>query len=119
MSEGSIEFDTVLDACGDQHRRIVLAVLADQQRSVTFNELTMTIVKHNHHTPLSEASDEALTQIQSSLYHLHLPKLEDIGIIEYDPKQRLVEPTAQFDQLQPHLSALIEADPELETPVEL
>nr|WP_227377773.1 transcriptional regulator [Haladaptatus halobius] len=79
----------------------------------------MMIVKYNHHTPLSEASDEELTQIKSSLYHVHLPKLEDTGVIEYDPKQRLVKPTAQFDQLQPHLSALIDADPDLEIPVEL
>lgn len=118
MSERSIEFDTVLDLCRDQHRRIVLAVLADQQRSLTVNELRNAVIKHNHHEPLTEASTEVITQIQIKLCHIHLPKLEEAGVIEYDSGQQLVEPTAEFNTLQPHLSTIIDIDPDFETPVD-
>ncbi|WP_227355897.1 DUF7344 domain-containing protein [Haladaptatus salinisoli] len=90
MSGDSIEVGAVFEACGDQHRRIVLAVLADQQRSITLSELTKMIVKRNHHMPLSEASDEELTQIKSSLYHCHLPKLADANLISFDMNRKLV-----------------------------
>jgi len=39
MSEDSIAFDSVLDLCQNQHRRIVLGTLAEEQRSLTVNDL--------------------------------------------------------------------------------
>lgn len=113
------EFDAVLDLCRDQHRRIVLAVLADQRRPVTLDDLTKTVLKHNHHTPLLEVSEAVLREIQLSLFHVHLPKLEASGIIEYDSERHLIEPTDELERVEPHLSAIIEADPALEPPVEL
>jgi hypothetical protein len=119
MSERPITFDTVLDLCRDKHRRIVLAVLAAEQRSLTVNDLRRTILTRNHHTPVIDASEEVLTEIRVSLHHVHIPKLESTGVIEYDSERQLVEPTEQFDQLQPHLSAIIGTDPNLDEPIEL
>ncbi|WP_436344211.1 DUF7344 domain-containing protein [Natronorubrum sp. FCH18a] len=113
------EFNTLLELCQDRHRRIVLAVLATEQRSLTVNDLTKAIVKHNHHTPLTEISKEESKQIRLSLYHIHIPKLEDLSLVTYDQERQLVEPTSQFDQLQPQLSAIIDAVPDLDPPVAL
>ena len=113
------EFDTLLELCQEHHRRIVLAVLAGEKRSLTVNDLTKTIIKHNHHTPLREISKEESRQIRMELYHVHIPKLEDQSLVEYDQERQLVEPTPQFDQLQPQLSAIIDADPVLDSPVAL
>ncbi|ELY57693.1 DUF7344 domain-containing protein [Natronolimnohabitans innermongolicus] len=115
----SLEFDTLLELCHEQHRRIVLAVLASEKRSLTVSDLTKAIVKHNHHTPLLEISEEDVRPIRLSLHHVHIPKLADLSLVTYDRERQLVEPTAQFDQLQPQLSAVIDADPELEAPVAL
>lgn len=113
------EFNTLLELCQEQHRRIILAVLATEKRSLTVNDLTKAIVKHNHHTPLLEVPEEESRQIRISLHHTYIPKLEDLSLIKYDQERQLVEPTPQFDQLQPQLSAVIDADPELEAPVTL
>jgi hypothetical protein len=113
------EFSTLLELCQEQHRRIILAVLASEKRSLTVNDLTKVIVKHNHHTPVIELSAEESREIRTSLLHVHIPKLEDLSLVTYDQERQLVEPTSQFDQLQPQLSAIIDADPELEAPVAL
>ena len=113
------EFNTLLELCQAQHRRIILAVLATENRSLTVNDLTKAIAKHNHHTPLLEVSEEESRQIRISLHHTHLPKLEDLSLVGYDQERQLVEPTPQFDQLRPQLSAVIDADPELEAPATL
>ncbi|MDG5819947.1 hypothetical protein QA609_14145 [Natronococcus sp. A-GB7] len=112
-------FNTILELCGDEHRRIILAVLAEEQRSLTVNDLRRTILTYNHHTPVTDASEEVLTEIRVSLSHTHIPKLESAGVIEYDSERQLVEPTEQFDQLQPHLSAILGTDPNLDEPIEL
>lgn len=119
MPGGELDFDAVLDLCRDHHRRIVLAVLADEQRPLTTNDLAKTIVKHNHHAPLAEVSGELLTQIKTSLYHVHLPKLVAAGVVDYDDERELVAPTEQFERIEPKLSAIFDADPAFESPLEL
>ena len=115
MDGTPIELNTALDVCEHKHRRIVLATLVDQQQSAPINDLTNAIVKHNHHIPLAEASSEAVTEIQTALHHVHLPKLEEAELIEYDPERQVVEPTAQFDQEGSHLSVILAVDSELPT----
>ncbi|RLM62821.1 hypothetical protein [Halorubrum sp. Atlit-26R] len=119
MSVDSLAFDSVLGLCQHQHRRIVLGVLAAEQRSVTFNDLTQAILKYNHQRPISEASEDVLTEIRLSLHHVHLPKLAAAGLINYDTEKELVEPSEQFDQTQPTLSTILTADPSLDTPMKL
>ena len=115
----STAFDSVLDLCQHQHRRIVLGTLAEEQRSLTLNDLTKAVLKYNHQTPVTEASEGVLTEIRLSLYHVHLPKLAAAGLIDYDPERELVEPTEQFEQVQPTLSTILNADPSLEAPMTL
>lgn len=114
-----LDFDAVLGLCSDRHRRIALAVLADQQRTLTMDDLTKAVVKHNHHTPLAEVSGETTTRIKTRLHHTHVPKLVAAGLVEHDAERGLVEPTPEFDRVEPHLSAVLDADPVLEGPVEL
>ncbi|NHN41306.1 hypothetical protein G9C85_06605 [Halorubellus sp. JP-L1] len=119
MSENSIAFDSVLELCQHQHRRIVLGVLAREQRSLTLNDLTQAVLKYNHQTPITEASADVLTDIRLSLYHVHFPKLSSEGLVDYDPERKLVEPTEQLAQVQPTLSTILDADSSLEAPMEL
>nr|WP_293030462.1 hypothetical protein [Natronococcus sp.] len=116
---GPFTFDTVLDLCRDQHRRIILAVLTEEPRSLTVNDLLEAILKYNHQSSVTEVSEEVLTDIRVSLHHTHIPKLESAGVIDYDSERQLVEPTEQLDQLQPHLSAILGTDPNLDEPIEL
>ena len=119
MSGDSVAFDSVLDLCVNQHRRIVLGTLAEEQRSLTLNDLTKAILKYNHHTPVTEVSAGVLPEIRSSLYHVQIPKLASEGLINYDPERQLVEPTERLDQVQSTLSAILDADPTLEAPMAL
>lgn len=116
---GALSFDTVLDLCRNEHRRIVLAVLAEEQRPLTVNDLTKTILKYNHQTPMGEASEVVITRIQHSLHHAHLPKLAAAGVIDYDTERHRVEPTDDFAHRIPYLSTVLDADPDLERPVEI
>lgn len=117
MSGSSTPFDLVLELCRTQQRRIVLAALVDQSQSFTVDDLTKTITDHRDQTPLTADPDEVEPLIQLSLTHADLPKLVDAGVIEYDRARQLVEPTEQFGRLEPHLSAILEADPTLELPL--
>ena len=119
MSRNFIHFDSLLDICRNQHRRIVLGALTEEQRAVTLDDLTRGIIKYNHQTPISEISEDVRREIRLSLYHVHLPKLAAEGFVRYCSAQQLVEPTEKLKEAQPTLSTILAADPSLETPIEL
>lgn len=115
MDGASITLNTVLDVCGHKYRRIVLATLANQQQSLSIDDLTNAIIKHNHHLPLAETSSEKVTEIQTALHHVHLPKLAEAGFLQYDPEQKVAESTAQIGREGSNLSAILAMDSELPT----
>ena len=65
MSETASAFDSVLDLCQHQHRRIVLALLAAEQRSLTLSDLTQTVLEYNHQASPTEVSKDVLTEVRS------------------------------------------------------
>ena len=93
MSESSLAFDSVLDLCQHQYRRIALGVLAGEQRPLTLTDLMRAVLKYDHQTPITEASAHVLREIHVLLHHVHLPKLASEGLINYDPERQLVEST--------------------------
>lgn len=110
-------FGTLLDLCRDRHRRIVLGAIAEERRTLTLRDLTNAVLANNHHAPITEAADEDHEEVRCSLYHVHLPKLEAEGLIDYDPERKMVAPTGQFDRVEPTLSRVLAADPALEPPI--
>lgn len=119
MTDESITFDSVLDLCQNQHRRIVLAVLIEEQRSLTLDDLTKAVLKYNHHTSLTEASENERTETRLLLYHIHISKLVSEGLISYDFEKKVVEPIGVLEQMEPTLSTILDADPVLEAPMEV
>lgn len=119
MSGDSIEFETALDLYRDRNRRVVLAVLANEQRPLTLTDLTRAVDEYTHRGTASEAPSDASRRIRISLHHIHLPKLAEAGLVDYDPEEGVVEPTEKLDRAQPQLSALVEADADLEATIEL
>jgi hypothetical protein len=119
MSKTRSTVDSILDVCRHQHRRIVLALLAAEQRSLTLNDLTKTVLEYNHQASPTTVSADVLTEIRLSLHHVHLPKLASEGLVTFDPDRQLVDPTKQFEQVEPTLATILDADYTLETPIEL
>ncbi|MDZ5810294.1 hypothetical protein U4E84_02855 [Halorubrum sp. AD140] len=110
---GTHEVETLLDACGHKHRRIVLAVLTSRERPVSIDDLTNAIIRHNHHTTPPETGDETVAQIRASLHHLHLPKLAETGFARYDRERQTVESTPLVDREESRLSAILAMDADL------
>lgn len=109
----ALDLDTILDVCGHKHRRIVLAALANQQQSLSIDDLTNAIIKHNHPLPRTEIDDETANRIYLCLYHVHVPKLAEAGVIHYDPERNVAELTVQARRESSHLSAILAQDSDL------
>lgn len=76
------------DALANARRRQALRVLCESDAPLALADLAREVAAREESG--TEASDEAIERVQISLYHVHLPKLEESGVVEFDPSQRTV-----------------------------
>lgn len=69
--------DTAFEVLAHRHRRAVLGRLADSNGTATFDRLAEALPADANEAP---SPDGARLQ----LHHVHLPKLQEAGLIEYD-----------------------------------
>lgn len=91
--------DTLLQLVADRHRRQAIQQLRKEANGeTTFDDLVDRLL-----------GDESLTddhtthreQLAIQLYHAHLPRLADHGVVEFDPENRAVryQPDEQIERV--------------------
>lgn len=76
--------DSVFDAFADQRRRLVIGYLREAPDGVaSYDDLVDYVSKHVLDTKGSE-------KLKNQLHHVTLPKLENVGVIEYDRRSETV-----------------------------
>lgn len=83
----------------------VFGALADVQR----RKLLLTLLEHNPRkdSPVVIGGQENKSSPQMvSLYHVHLPKLAEAGLIERGKEDRVIRKGPNFDKVKPVLTAL-------------
>jgi len=101
--------DEIFTLLSDQRRRTTFTVLADCDGALSVTELANEILAREPGSTVDRSEDE-LSSVSLSLAHIHLPKLEAMGLVEYDAERNLVEPTATFDRVKPFVSTVAAAD---------
>ncbi|MFC7079855.1 DUF7504 family protein [Halorussus caseinilyticus] len=91
------------DAIADPRRRYVLAGVPDSE-SVAVADLAATVAGR---------SSLDRKQVESSLRHVHLPKLADFGMVAYDRERGRVERGDHFERVEPYLRKAMEVDESL------
>ena len=84
VGEVSLSLDTTLEILADHDRRAVIDYLRDDaDRTATVEELANYLVSQR-----VEKADErpSSDRVQTMLHHIHVPKLVDVGLVDYDAR---------------------------------
>jgi hypothetical protein len=73
-------------------RRVTLDVLTDQSESIELTALARLVTAIEHDGNADEVDPATRERVAVSLHHVHLPKMDDFGVVEYDTDTREVEP---------------------------
>lgn len=92
MEGTSTLFDSHLDALGHVDRRQLLVALLDANSG---NDL-----------PVEIDNSERGTGFQLSMYHIHLPKLQNYGFVDADLDRYVVTTGPRFEEIRPFLELL-------------
>lgn len=94
----AIDTDQVLDALAHPRRRHLLRVLVDEGPEVPLRQLAAGVAAAESEGP-GGVADEAKQRVYVSLFHRHVPKLDDQGFVEYDDEVDVVR-AVNLDPLQ-------------------
>ena len=72
--------------------RLALVCLAEQSAAMDLGELTDRVAMRADDVDADDG--EAVERIAIGLHHVHLPKMDDAGVVDYYPESHLIEPTA-------------------------
>lgn len=95
----AIDTDQVLDALAHPRRRHLLRELADEGPEVSLRQLAAGVAAAESEDS-DGATDELRQRVYVSLFHRHVPKLDDQGFVEYDDEADVVR-AVNLDPLQP------------------
>jgi len=80
-----VSSDTLLSAVADGHRRAIINSLTNaSDKTLTRDELVDRVADRVGDEGAERASDEHRQRIRIELHHSHLPKLQELRIIDYE-----------------------------------
>lgn len=83
--------DSLLDGISHPWRRSLLLVLLTRSDQLFVDECVTHLEQQQS---MLDDPTPSYDQLARALHHVHLPKLDDLGLVEYDPESRTVVCTA-------------------------
>jgi len=87
--------DTVFRALSDERRRIAVSCLGAHE-SLTLPDVAEFVTERERAKPLSSIDATVVRDVYLSLYHTHVPILEEAGVVRYEQERDLVVRTDQY-----------------------
>lgn len=92
--------DEYLAVLGDEHRRAVVGVLAEIGGVVDLTFLATRVAAEVEGVTRDELSVQDVERAKIELHHHHLPKLDELGVLEYAYEENRVVPTSELKTVQ-------------------
>lgn len=105
----AISLDTVFGVLADQRRRSLLRCLNEYENTMALADVADEIATREREKPITELSAEEVKTVYISLYHEHIPKMVDAGVVRYNQEKdmvMLVEDTETWRMVKELLTAV-------------
>lgn len=86
-----------------RRRRDVLRYLADYNDRVSMSDLADQVAAWEHETTVANLNSDERKSVYIGLYQIHLPALDEYGIIDYNKPRGIIKRTQRADQLDLYL----------------
>lgn len=88
-----MDHETPFQALSDQNRRLAFSCLEDGDGSVSVETLATDFVAARDDVRPADVSDDERQAARVQLYHVHLPKLDEAGLVSFDYERETVSRT--------------------------
>lgn len=101
-----LSLSVAFELLSHSHRRALLGCLAQHDRAISLADAAEEVVQVNEERPIQQIPAEEIKQVYMRLYHVHIPKAKECGVVEYEQERDLVVLTDQGEELVAFADAL-------------
>jgi DNA-binding transcriptional ArsR family regulator len=102
-SQDGITQDVVYEILSNPRRRFVLSYLREHGEPIALTDLATVVAARENDIDQADLTDRQEKRVYVSLYQTHIPKLEKIGIVDYDSDAGTVQLTEAVDQVEQYI----------------
>lgn len=74
----------------NERRQLALAILRSRDQPLALADLAKDIVRSRNPDTEADLDPESVRRLRLTLYHTHVPMLEDAGLVAFNPSERTV-----------------------------
>lgn len=90
-SEFPVSLDNVFEILKNQRRRYVLRFLEDREEPVSLSDLSEHVAARENDKSVDQLSSQERKRVYVGLYQCHLPKMDDMGFINFNKNRGVIE----------------------------
>lgn len=87
---GEFSIDAVLSLFAERRRRLAVSCLEQHEEALSLADLAEDIAIEETDASRSDIDRQDVSHVYLNLYHNHVPRLEDHGIVEYEQERGLI-----------------------------
>ena len=103
--------DDVFHLLQNQRRRRVLRCLRDVDGTVAMSDVAEQVAAWEHDTTVDALTSNQRQRVYIALYQRHLPKLDDMDVVDYNQSRGLVTPQPRADRVIEYLDLATDDGP--------
>lgn len=103
MASTEISQEQIFEVLQSPRRRYALYYLLREGDAVDLSALATHVAAWEHDTPLDELTTQQRKRVYISLYQTHIPKLEEVGLLDYNREAGTIHPSHRVCHLEKYL----------------
>jgi len=105
-TDDAITYDAIFFTLSNARRRYVLHRLKQYDEPVSVGALAREVAAWENDVPVEAVTNVQRKRSYSALHQTHLPKMADLGIIDYDRERGVIRPTDPIADLDFYLEVI-------------
>jgi hypothetical protein len=101
-----ISHDECFELLSNHRRRFTLHYLRRAENGTELGELAEHVAAWENEIPLEELSYDQRKRVYTSLQQVHLPRMDDIGVVEFDDREGRVTMGPAADELEIYMEVV-------------
>ena len=104
-TDGALSVTQTHDILSNTRRRTLISILATQDQPLDLTALAEQVGSQERPQRTGTLEEAVRERIRLSLVHIHLPKLDALGVVAYNSSTRQVEKGEQFQRFEAALES--------------
>jgi hypothetical protein len=106
LNGADLNKDEMFDLLKNSRRRSTIRYLREHGGNAELRDVAEHIAAEENDTTVRQLSSDQRKRVYIGLYQCHLPKMDDLGVIEYDKNRGTIELQESVTQLLPYLEPI-------------